>query len=253
MIISRFRRTRCFFAPLLGLILASGAIAGPPAAYDEFDYESLTIGQFKEYAPANAIIDFSRVDYGLLHAAIFFETNRMRRLYELKELRHWTALEKAAFRHSQDMVEQGFYSHIHPTDEKKQFPAQRIFLAGAPLGSTAENIASTFGIRYRSGEHVRPPRERTEPFVDPATNAPIPPHTYNSLAESVVGGWMTSPQHRENILHKNFHFMGCGAYFYRDEQFHGMPLFRVTQTFWGPPHIRNQEIRRPADIQSGRF
>jgi hypothetical protein len=64
---------------------------------------------------------------------------------------------------------------------------------------------------------------------------------------------MKSPQHRDNILYKRFQRMGCGAYFFRDKDFHGIPMFRITQTFWGPPHIRNQEIHRPEDIRPERF
>jgi uncharacterized protein YkwD len=85
---------------------------------------------------------------------------------------------------------------------------------GVESSYNGENIATVFGIQYKSGTMV-------SSFDD------IPPHTYNSCAESLVDSWMHSPGHRANILDSDFIYLGCGAYYY----FKNLHSFKATQNF----------------------
>ena len=200
------------------------------SAWDDGMYESYTTENFGRYEPAGKTIDFSRIDYPLLHAALFYETNRRRTARGQAPFTHSPALEKASRLHSRDMVEKRFLSHENPYDPGKNTPWKRMALFGVDHGIRAENITEAFGIRYRPGTPVIIP-DKGGSFVDYASQKVIPPHTYSSFAESVLDGWMGSPPHRSNILDPDLLYLGCGAYHYKNSGFYGMDQFKATQCF----------------------
>ena len=81
-----------------------------------------------------------------------------------------------AFEHSLDMDVRAFFSHTNPSG---QGPGQRLLAAGIGSSTHGENI-------YWQ----------------------MPPAT----AGQAVGGWMTSPPHRANILNPAFTQMGIGVH-----------------------------------------
>ncbi|MBN2325035.1 MAG: CAP domain-containing protein [Spirochaetes bacterium] len=200
------------------------------SAWNDEMYKSYTAKDFESYGPAGWIIEFDRIDYPLLNAALFYETNKRRAEQGQKPFVHSLALEKASSLHSRDMVEKGFLSHENPYDRKKETPWQRMALYGVARGHRAENITEAFGIRYRPGTPVVVPDEGGE-FVEYSSGKAIPPHTYKSFAVSVLDGWMGSPPHRANILDVDLLYLGCGAYHYRNSDFYGMDQFKATQCF----------------------
>jgi uncharacterized protein YkwD len=103
--------------------------------------------------------------------------NAERRARGLGALRPNPALRRAALRHSEDMLERGFFEHENPDGLG---PHERIVRAGYALRaggfSTGENLATG----------------------DPGTPA------------AIVDGWMHSPGHRKNILRRSFDEIGIG-------------------------------------------
>ena len=55
--------------------------------------------------------------------------------------------------------------------------------------------------------------------------------TYWSMAVGLVDGWMKSKGHRENILDKNYKYLGCGVYYYFNEKWSDYFYVKSTQNF----------------------
>ena len=173
-------------------------------------YSRYSAADFKNYGPANKPIDFNNIDYPLLQAAVFYETNRVRQEYGKPLFIHADALERSAMMHAMDMAEDDFFSHENPYNLSKRAFTDRIGMFGGQ--GAAENIAVTFGIQYNDGEYV----------YDIGS---IPPHTYNSFAEVLVDVWMNSPGHRANILDQNgygYKDLGCGVYLKPKDEWRSM-------------------------------
>ena len=194
------------------------------------DYDKITHKNFRGNALFTLTLDFERLDYPLLHAAIFFVTNETRVKNKRLPLTFALALERAAYHHSKRMVEQNFFSHENPFDKTRKTSQQRAQLAGIKNPMLAENIATHFGIQYQANSPFYPVDPLKGTFSYEPGGTLIPPHTYLSFAEAIVKQWMDSPGHRENILNRQALQLGCGAYFYYGE-FHNMPKFKATQNF----------------------
>ncbi len=212
-------------------LLHSFSFAENSQVWDDSYYDRFTAEEFMEYELSNHKIDSKIIDYHLLNAAVFYETNRMRVKHGMKPFIHSAALEKAAFVHSKDMVEQGFFSHDNPYDAKKRTPFQRMALFGVTGGYRAENITQTFGIQYKAGSPIIPPEHGNKLFRDFETGEVLPNHTYNSLAVDMVDGWMNSPGHRANILSVELKYLGCGAFHFEDRSSLDMDMVKATQNF----------------------
>ncbi|WP_027002735.1 CAP domain-containing protein [Hugenholtzia roseola] len=131
-----------------------------------------------------------KVDYRRLNACLFFATNEQRLKNGLTEVPHLLSMEIAAWHHSRNMVEKGFFSHYNPVEKERKSPTDRARLAGLKNPSPAENIAY-YGL---GGTH----HTMTE--------------TYLEVALNLVQQWMDSRGHRENILSKQNLYMGMAVY-----------------------------------------
>lgn len=201
--------------------------------------QSWTVASYSQYNEASfyriealyEAIDFNKVDFPLLHAAIFFVTNEERRKAKLKPFEFHSRIEKVASEHARDMVKYGFYSHTSKIRIKRTVQ-DRFHLEGLNPEFYGENICSTYALQYENGRKVNPPYS-TGIFTYAFTSKreAIPPHTYISFAKEVVKLWMNSPGHRQNILNPNFTTMGCGASLYLEKSFYNMPYFKVVQNF----------------------
>jgi len=106
-------------------------------------------------------------------AAVRCLINQRRASAGLKPLRFSAKAAKAAQRHTNDMVRRRYFDHR------------------SPGGSSVGDRASGAGLRWSTvGENIA---------VGQRTPA------------SVVRGWMRSPGHRANILHRSFTVLGVGA------------------------------------------
>ncbi len=192
-------------------------------------YNNLKLKTFRKDKLFNDTIDFKKIDIARLNAAIFFVTNEIRVKHKLNELEYSPKLEKIAIMHSCDMVKKSFFSHTNPYDSKKETPNDRAKLTGIMNPYIAENIAEDFGLQYTSGSNVYVIDKGK--FSYKPEGKLIPPHTYLSMAESLLKKWMDSPEHRKNILAENAIQMGCGVCFFVNKSFNDMPTFMATQNF----------------------
>ena len=191
----------------------------------QFEYDS-----FRRYGPAARPIDFESIDHDLLAAAVFHETNRQRARHRRAALGYRPELLEAARLQAQSMARTGTISHRH-RDRRLRTVTDRLERAGLQPAFAAENVAMTFGIRYEAGRAVyRRQESGAILFSYRPDGAPIEPHTYLSFAEDLVGQWMASASHRENILHPQAAEMGSAHEHARNEQ--GMDTFYSAQVFF---------------------
>ncbi len=182
-------------------------------------------------------IDFERIDYALLDAAVFHETNRRRVDHGLPALGFRPVLREAARIQVRGMIRMEKISHRHPDADKKTMEDRFDFL-GIETLSFAENVAMTFGIRYESGKSVYPRKEEGRKiFSEEPGGKPIPPHTYASFATQLLDSWMESPGHRKNILLEDVALLGTSSL--HDRSGLGMDSFYSAQEFSGELTVRD--------------
>lgn len=193
-------------------------------------HQDFTFETFADLPQASEQISFSQVDYDLLAAAVFHETNRRRAGHDLPTLGYRQELLKAAAIQAQGMRRSGIISHQHPVQKMKTL-ADRINQVGLRPSFSAENVAMTFGIRYEGGRPVVPrQKDGATVFSYEPNGEPIAPHTYLSFAQTLLDQWMDSPGHRKNILHQKpeqlgaAHAQGTSAI--------GMDIFYCAQVFF---------------------
>ena len=201
------------------------------AMYKRYNYKN-----FPNSTLAQQRIDQNKVDYGLLHAAIFYVTNATRQKKGRALLKYEPRLEKAAEDHSKDMVRHRFFEHISPISGKKT-PADRIKNFGI-VASTGENIIEQviLNIKAKKGQYqLYSPAQNGGYFSLTFKGKPLENHTYLSLAQKCVQRWMKSKGHRKIMLHKIFKYLGCGC----DLKINSPdkpPQFTCTQNYAGDLH-----------------
>jgi uncharacterized protein YkwD len=213
---------------LVALLFSAGF---PQTGWRHSDYKSTTYKNFRDNPLFSQTIDFTRIDYPLLNAAIFFATNEARVENGRKPLPFALELERSAYLHAKSMVEQNFFSHENPRDKERKTVEHRARLAGIKNPFVAENIATRSGIVYEPNTPFYLINAEQGTFSYTSGGPIIPNHTYLSFAEAIVKQWLDSPGHRRNLLSKDALQLGCGAYFYRDVDFHNMPNFKAVQNF----------------------
>lgn len=188
------------------LALLATRLAGAP------DWHALSPEEFAKRPEAQARVDFARFDAALMNAAIFHETNRVRRQLGLAPLRHLPKLDQAADLKAVVGVVQGELTHDNPLP-RTATPAARVVAVGLDYRQVAENIArlglfdlppgvTQVGVRQRGG--------RTE-FYRLDTKRPVELRTYAGFAEAAVRSWMNSPGHRANIVNPDFTALGTAT------------------------------------------
>jgi uncharacterized protein YkwD len=216
-----------------------GAAARPTAtqpASQPADWFAMSPDEFAQSADAKRELPWEGIDDRLLSAAILHETNRYRAEHKLPVLRHMPKVDEVAAMHAVDMSQGGWFGHDHPTDPRKRTVLDRAKLVGLRPMFVAENLVMEYGIRYEPGREVYETTRRRgrgglsyRPHGDP-----IPRHTYHSFAKQVVGRWIDSPPHRENIESKYPKLMGAAARPGRSEDEVRFQKFYVVQVFFTP-------------------
>jgi uncharacterized protein YkwD len=192
-------------------------------------YYSYTLNDFRKAKPFLEEINTSGPDLSRLNAVIFYITNEERSKKKLKILAYEGKLEESAALHSKSMVDQHFFDHTNKKSKKLRTPNDRAKYVGIKNPFLAENIMETFVLRYTPGKPVYPGEKGV--FSYKAGGEPIGPHTYLSLGEALVEGWMNSPGHRKNILSPDAVQLGCGTAVYYKKDFNNMPTVMATQNF----------------------
>lgn len=210
--------------PAFCLLLNIRAQSQPFNYYSGYDHRD-----FRKEKVFLQPVDFTQIDIERINAVIFHLTNEIRLSHKLNPLSHSPELEMAAMMHASDMNREGFFSHINETDAGKRTPNDRAKLCQVSNPFLAENIIEGFGLQYAPNEPVytRGPGK----FSRTATGALIEPHTYLSLGETFIKGWMNSKDHRSNMLSKDALQLGCGVVYYINHDFNEMPSFLAVQCF----------------------
>ena len=193
------------------------------------DYYSYTVDNFRQNPLFHDVIDLSNPDYKKLNAILFYLTNEIRVRNNLSILLYEKKLEESAAIHSLSMVEYKFFDHINPKSKKLRNPEDRARYVGIVNPYLAENIMETFVLQYKAGLPVYTGEKGI--FRYNQGDKPIQPHTYLSLGETLMEGWMNSPRHKENILLQKAVQLGCGTAFYLQKEFNDMPAVIATQNF----------------------
>ncbi|HUR45776.1 MAG TPA: CAP domain-containing protein [Candidatus Saccharimonadales bacterium] len=198
------------------------------ALFTSYNWQS-----FRKVPKANEPINPQNIDVVLLDAAVFHETNRRRLELKLPALGFAPLARQMANLQTHAMAEQGFVGHENLAEPQKKTMTDRARLAGLKFSSIAENVASTFGRRYKSGANFYSREENGVKIFSYAPHGPeIPMHTAVSFAEALVDAWMNSPPHRKNILLTNSKFLGCSCE--QGKQSGEMMTFYGTQIFFAP-------------------
>jgi len=171
-------------------ILFIGQISTKNSSWKKQSYEKYNHVNFSKLEEINQTINLDKIDYPLLHAVIFFLTNK-ERAKRKKEILSWNKnLEIAAFNHSKMMAELKFFSHSSKIKKRKE-PEDRAKIAGITNPFIAENIAKT-----------------------PVNSK----DTYLSLSKKIVSQWINSPGHKSNILNKEALELGVGVFIIKESE-----------------------------------
>ena len=136
------------------------------------------------------------------------------------------------------MAKTGDVSHEHAGNPRNATLTKRLAGVGLNPRFAAENLAYTFAVQYRSGDRLYVRKENGERIMSYKPSGPaLPPHTYVSFAKAVVDQWLTSPGHRENLLHRDPKFLGVGCRPGTDES--GLPMIYCCQVFYAPMAASN--------------
>jgi uncharacterized protein YkwD len=141
------------------------------------------------------------LDLSALEKKIHTLVNEERKKQGLSGLKWNERLNRAARAHSADMASRNFFSHETPEKENfgdryRRFRAECRLRVGSRVHMGGENISQDNlfeSVTYRNG---------------------IPSYkwkTSDEIAESVVRRWMTSPNHRKNILAPHWKTEGIGV------------------------------------------
>lgn len=204
------------------------------AAYDQYNIET-----FEKQAVFNTEIDYTNIDYGVLNACIVLYTNKFRNLKKLPSLDFMPMLRDASAYHSVQMVNKRFYAHENPHQRKFRTVVDRLDFLGFEGRHMAENLARDFIHHYdeKSSYWYRPDANLKNDFYygnDQNLKALIVPKTYRELAKSIVASWVKSPQHRQNILNKDYTWVGVAALIdFVNVETNKLPKVFVTQVLGG--------------------
>jgi uncharacterized protein YkwD len=197
---------------------------------EEHDYYSgYTYLNFRTDKRYSEMLDLAHPDLARLQAVIFFLTNEIRVKYNLAPLAYSRQLEEAAHMHAEDMVKQHFFSHMNTKTASKYSPNDRAKLNKISNPFLAENIIEGYGLQYTSKKTVYLRGKGN--FSYKPDGELLKPHTYMSLGEALLTGWMNSKDHRKNILSRDALQLGCGIFFYNDPEFNDMPSCKAVQDF----------------------
>ncbi len=179
-------------------------------------------------AGANSAVNAGNPNMALFSAAVRYYTNVERCRRGLAPLAGDANLLRAAMAHSNNMARSNNMSHtLNIAGQRTMVDRMRSF--GVSYRTAAENIAQEFLLLMNGRPFI--PSSNSCQLVYADTRQPIPQHSYNSLAQSVVARWMASSGHRNNILNSRMTRMEASANFVRTRDTCG--LFFITQNFAG--------------------
>ncbi len=193
------------------VILCCFHVKSQDTLYTKYNHQT-----FFKLSIVNKPINLEAIDYRLLNAAVFHETNRQRHRHSKPPLKFSDPLLDAAMAHSQQMVKHKFLGHKNPHNKDLQQVKDRLKEAGWSSSSYGENVSDAFFIQYEGGKSLIKKQEEGKtvfyrPLLFGLLTKKVPIHTYQSFARALVDFWMSSPPHRKNILNPHYTHLGCGV------------------------------------------
>lgn len=187
--------------------------------------------KFAARPEVQAPVDWANLDQPLMVAAIFHETNRVRRQLGLVAFTHLAQLDEAADLKAVIGTLQGGLTHENPLPLTAT-PTDRVRAVGLVHREVAENIGRLGLLDLPAGRTqvgVRQ-REGRDEYYHLDSKQPVGRRTYAAFAAAVVAAWMNSPPHRANIVNPALVSLGCGARPCRDlanghEQIYAVQVF----------------------------
>jgi len=137
-------------------------------------------------------------------------------------------LMKVAATHSAWMARNRKLSHQSTVPGQASFSA-RARSTGLRYGTAAENVAAY--PRFRFGAGAFKIKSASACRFTTQSGQAIRTHSYASLAQAVVTGWLGSPGHRRNLLNRKMDKSGAGIAFDAKADYCGQ--FFVTQEYMG--------------------
>lgn len=204
---------------LLGLLLLPFQSYGQRKWKDEL-YEELNDKNFRDFKLFKKRLEIDKIEYPLLHAALFYVTNEARLEQGLKAVEHQPNLEIMAYNHSIAMAKGDFFEHENPKDKKRKTAVDRAKLAGVTNPSIGENIHAVGGKQYG---------------------------TYIELADDIVQSWIDSPPHRVTMYSPDAVQLGCGIYFFDGKWKNFKEVYKQGNGFW----IATQNFQLFTKVVSG--
>ncbi|WP_181164529.1 CAP domain-containing protein [Amaricoccus solimangrovi] len=154
-----------------------------------------------------APVSWSAPDQARFAEAVLLYSNAAREARGIPPLRADPALALAASNQAGNMEALRTLSHRLPIPGAVTY-RDRLRALGIPYTRAAENIA--LGKLYRLLGRPISRRSQGCAFTYGDTGAPVPIHSYASLAQEVVARWLASPGHRASLLSPRYTRVGAG-------------------------------------------
>ncbi len=209
-----FIRIAAFFTLALGLMMfAFSAEAGCTRA---------------GVAGGDQAVPATRINQKLLDTLILVEVNYQRCRHGLPKLVAASGLRSVAAGHSKWMASAQQVTH-KSTASGRRSVLERLKKSGVKFSAGSENIGMLHyyqldGLSFKI-------RNASACEFSTYGGAPLPRHTYKSLARAAVDYWMGSSKHRTNILSRKVKMFGSGASVNRNAEYCGTVY--LTQNFAG--------------------
>lgn len=210
-------------------------MAAQSQSFNKNWYTDFSVDSFFNSELVKANIDIKNPNIPLLNASIFFATNEARIKKKMEPLRYDVVLEKAAEFHSDEMREKRFFNHVNKSDKENRTPEQRIANRGGEFNVTGENILEMPPYKTGTNGEYDVVKNEEGTFAFLGTNGkPLKSLSYGDFARAAVKLWIKSPDHKANILSKDFTHLGCGVSIEEDPfKYKSLPMALVTQNFGG--------------------
>ncbi len=166
-------------------------------------------------AAASRAIDTKRPDMALFSAAVRYYSNIERCKRGLAPLAADPQLLSAALGQSLFMARTDTMTHTS-TQRGMRTLQERMRTARVSMRTAAENIAQNFVFAI-GGRSISTVTHGACGFTYADTGQPVPAHSYASLAQEQVAGWMASPAHRKNLMNRRFNRMEAALAYTPDE------------------------------------
>lgn len=178
----------------------------------------------------DAQIDPAKINAKLISQSITAYTNQARCASGRSALKYDKNLTKASDIHSAWMAKASTMTHTQNVGKHRDL-VKRLKASRSKFKVTAaENIGRMSRMTFQGSNRFKIIDASACKFAI-SNNAPIPPRSYENLAQEIVALWMTSPTHKKNILKSKVKRHGAMIGF--DPKGKHCGDFYITQVFAG--------------------